>query len=382
MLPATLVPAVVAGSLLGQLAAQTVPDMANIPAGDFTMGSGAGDSWERPAHQVRTPAFRIGVRPVSNAQFRTFRPDHESPANNADSAPVTGVSWDDAQAYCEWLSRKTGRPMGLPSEARWERAARGGADDKKYPWGDAPAPDGSERINPFGVHAVSQNLWEWTADWYANDYYMVSPRDDPRGPSEGVYRVLRGGGYPNDPATATVYSRGSARPETRSERITFRVAVSGDAPPPPAAVTSVTRPAPPKPQPTAPAPRPTAPKPKPSPTARATAGASSALEVRGVDFVQEGGGLTVAVQTSAKPTFKAFALNSPDRVVVDVPGGKGVLQPATGRLAVGRNAVRTIRYSQFQVDPPIFRLVVDLDRPLNYRVQPGANQLRIELRPK
>lgn len=352
--------------------------MASIPAGGFAMGTANGGSWEGPVHQVRTPAFQIGAKPVTNGEFRAFRPNHQSPADDADSEPVTGVSWDDAQAYCEWLSAATGRQVTLPTEAWWERAVRGGLEQKKYPWGDEPAPDGAERANPFGVYAVSYNLWEWTADWYQNDYYGSAPQDDPRGPSEGVYRVLRGGGYRNDPSSATVYTRGSARPQTKSERITFRIASAGG---PAAARPTVTSAAPaPRPAPAPPA-RPAA-APSPAPAAAPSTSPGGPVNVSGVVFSEEAGLVTAKIQTSGPAKFKAFALGSPDRLVVDVLDGTAILKPVNGNVAVGKGGVKTIRYSQFKVDPPTFRAVIDLERPMDYRIEAWDGELRIKLQPK
>jgi hypothetical protein len=373
--------------------------MISIAPGSFSMGSESGGSWEKPVHTVRTPAYEIGARPVSNGEYRLFRSSHQSPGDNADSAPVTGVSWDDAQAYCEWLSQTSGLTFQLPTEARWERAVRGGLEQRKYPWGDQPMPDASERANPFGVYAISQMLWEWTADWYKGTYYADSPADDPSGPAEGVYRVLRGGGYRNDPASATVYTRGSARSETRSERITFRVSrQSGRAPAPPTVTKAAPPPRPvtpaPAPQPVAtasaaPAPKPTAPPPAapapvraaPPPAAPSGESPGGPVDVSGVSFAEEGGELIVKVATSGPPRFKAFALKGPDRLVVDVLEGTATLSPVTGTVQVGKAGVKTIRYSQFQKEPPVFRTVIDMDSAKNYRVEAWQGELRIRLQP-
>ena len=357
------------------------------------MGSESGGSWERPVHTVRTPAFEISARPVTNAEFRLFRPAHESPKNNANNAPVTGVSWEDAKAYCDWLSAGSGSKVILPPEAWWESAVRGGLDQKKYPWGDTPIPDGTEHANKFGVYAISYMLWEWTADWYKGTYYAESPQDNPGGPAEGVYRVLRGGGYRNDPASATVYARGSARPETRSERITFRVARAAGSAPAPTTITSAApppspRPAPPTPVQTAaakpPAPAPPAPAPRPATASTSSAASGSQspggpVDVSGVSFAEEGGTTMIKIATSGPTRFKAFALKAPDRLVVDVLDGTAVLRPVTGTLQVGKGGVKTVRYSQFKQDPPVFRAVIDLESAMTYRIEDWRGELRITL---
>ena len=388
--------------------------MASIGAGGFAMGSDSGGSWERPVHTVRTPAFEISARPVSNAEYRLFRPSHQSPGDDGDGAPVTGVSWDDARAYCDWLSAGSGLAITLPTEARWERAARGGLEQKKYPWGDQPTPDGSERANPWGVYAVTYMLWEWTSDWYKGTYYAESPAEDPGGPSEGVYRVLRGGGYRNDPASATVYTRGSARPETRSERITFRVTRALGGPPPvltsaaPASLptSAVSRPAPivspqgpaangspavqtaspPQQSPpplrqTPPAPRKSAPAPTSSAATPGSDSPGGPVEVSGVTFTEESGEIVVKLATTGPALFKAFALKEPERLVLDVLEGTATLKPGTGTVQVGRNGVKAVRYSQFQPSPPIFRTVIDLEAAKNYRVEAWPGELRIRLMP-
>jgi hypothetical protein len=345
--------------------------------------------------------FEIGARPVSNADYRKFRSAHESPGDNADAAPVTGVSWDDARAYCDWLSSQTGQNIVLPTEAMWERAARGGLEQKKYPWGDEPMPDGTERANPYGVYAISYMRWEWTADWYKGTYYGEPPATDPQGPDGGVYRVLRGGGYRNDPASATVYTRGSARPETKSERVTFRVARRLGGPPPPL----VTSASPPPPRRSAPAPaspppasrapavpagdsasqatRPASPS-LPAPKAEKVPGSEAPggpVDISNVSFSSENGAVTIKVATSGVPRFKAFALKAPDRLVVDVLDGTGVLSPLTGTVKVGGGGVKAVRYSQFQQSPPIFRTVIDLEQAMKYQVEVWPGELRVRLQP-
>jgi formylglycine-generating enzyme required for sulfatase activity len=200
--------------------------MVLIPAGEFTMGSptGEGKSAEHPQHTVYLDAFYIDKYEVTNAQYKKFMDakGHPDPRFwqdnkfNAPNQPVVGVSWFDAEAYCKWAGKR------LPTEAEWEKAARG-TDGRKYPWGnEAPnaggiwranydpgddaadgfaytAPVGSfpAGVSPYGIHDMAGNMLEWCADWGDNNYYSVSPKNNPKGPSSGKYRVLRGGSWFN-----------------------------------------------------------------------------------------------------------------------------------------------------------------------------------------
>lgn len=243
-----------------------------IPAGAFTMGdtTGDGDPRERPVHTVELDAFYIGKYEVTNAEWRRFRddPGYDDPkywpngrvmpkdqipywtmANNhgggtpdSDRYPVIGVNWDGAVAYCNWLSAKTGKKYRLPTEAEWEKAARG-TDKRRYPWGndisrenanyvgaqefDTVKPVGSypKGVSSYGVHDMAGNLMEWCADWYARDYYSRSPRKNPKGPESGAYRVLRGGAFFFEPWDLRVSNRTGGWGSTQSWRmIGFRVA--------------------------------------------------------------------------------------------------------------------------------------------------------------
>src|SRR5262249_40221250 len=126
------------------------------------------------------------------------------------SHPVVLVRFEDTLAYCDWLSTDIGKLVRLPSEAEWEKAARGGTDGRRYPWGDTitPAhgnfvgkgankrdrgtrPTGTYEANGYGLYDVIGNVWEWVADWYAADYYGLGDMRDPRGPSAGPMRIVR-----------------------------------------------------------------------------------------------------------------------------------------------------------------------------------------------
>jgi formylglycine-generating enzyme required for sulfatase activity len=229
-------------------------DCVLIPAGSFRMGDNfnEGNARERPVHVVELDAYYIGKYKVTNAEWSKFRDDagyndpkiwpdgkvfpqadypfwndlkvHGGGVPENASFPVLGVNWDEATAYCAWLSAKTGKRYRLPTEAEWEKAARG-TDQRRYPWGNTvdpsyanyyqnPTPysgstspvgfyDGSKRgefqthsnASPYGAFDMVGSTFEWCSDWYATNYYSFSPRKAPKGPAEGAYRVLRGACY-------------------------------------------------------------------------------------------------------------------------------------------------------------------------------------------
>ena len=193
-------------------------DMVLIPEGWFLMGSpgGEGSDREHPQHKVWVDAFLINKYEVTNAQYEKFMKatGHKAPEYwndgrfNKPEQPVVGVSWHDAVAYAKWAGKR------LPTEAEWEKAARGGLVGKRYPWGDeishynanyrerrdrwqnkSPVPVGSFPPNGYGLYDMAGNVREWCADWYGGDYYRSSPERNPRGPNTGERRVLRGGSW-------------------------------------------------------------------------------------------------------------------------------------------------------------------------------------------
>ena len=189
--------------------------MVLIPAGSFEMGDhfNEGNSHERPVHRVTLDAFYMDKYEVTNAQYGKFMSvaGHREPIYwddsrfNQPNQPVVGVSWDDAVAYARWAGKR------LPTEAEWEKAARGRLEGRKYPWGNTidsskarynqdysggkPTSVGSYSANGYGLYDMAGNVWEWCADWYDEDYYSSSPSSNPQGPSTGKWRVLRGGSW-------------------------------------------------------------------------------------------------------------------------------------------------------------------------------------------
>jgi len=210
--------------------------MVLIPAGEFVMGSrlrGRKYADERPVHRVYVDAFYMDCYEVTNRQYELFAPGHErSPYSACDDCPVTNVSWQEAQDYCRWAGKR------LPTEAEWERAARG-PEGYEYPYGNeyvagkaraglswtaGAVKVGSFPANGFGVYDTAGNVWEWCADWYEKDYYLTSPARNPKGPEEGKYKVLRGGAWNTGPNFVRAANRGRDLPEMRFHAFGFRCA--------------------------------------------------------------------------------------------------------------------------------------------------------------
>jgi sulfatase modifying factor 1 len=206
-----------------------------IPGGEFLMGQSDGRDEERPVHRVRVESFRLCRYQVTNEDFAAFR----SLPYECATKPVTSVNWFDAVEFCEWLSRKWGMEIRLPTEAEWEFAARGGLTQKPYPWGEEPVfsrPDytarwieGPEPIatsepNGYGLYDMCENVHEWCSDWYDPRYYEVSPVEYPKGPESGSRKASRGGAWRHQIKIARCAARSSIPPEYRYADYGFRVA--------------------------------------------------------------------------------------------------------------------------------------------------------------
>ncbi len=223
------------------------PQMARIPEGWFLMGSETGQDNERPVHRVWIDAFDMAVCQVTNAEYGLFlaATQRHPPLHWGDSdfshpeQAVVGTSWFDATAYCEWLSQITSRHFRLPTEAEWERAARGGTEQKLYPWGDEPPESlpnysarwktGPERVghaekNAYGLCDIGANVHEWCADWFDAGYYAISPERNPQGPASGTRRASRGGSWRHYTKVSRCAARSSIPPEFRYADYGFRVA--------------------------------------------------------------------------------------------------------------------------------------------------------------
>jgi sulfatase modifying factor 1 len=231
--------------LASSLAAE--PALVRIPEGWFFMGSDTGQDCERPIHRVWIDAFFCSATQVANAEYERFLsatatgppPFWNDPNFNHPRQPVTGVTWHEATRYCEWLSAQTGRRYRLPTEAEWERAARGGIEHKKFPWGDDPPqslPDyalrwqnGPEPVaryasNAFGLYDIGDNVHEWCSDWYDPNYYANSPERNPRGPQTGQRKASRGGSWRHQIKVARCSARSSIPPEFQYADYGFRMA--------------------------------------------------------------------------------------------------------------------------------------------------------------
>jgi len=249
--------------LTGSVAA-TPMGMALIPAGEFLMGDALTEGWpdEFPVHEVYLDGFYMDIYEVTNAQYQEFMDatGHPAPARlnpaklpapqdpakfEAPDHPVLGVSWFDARAYAEWVGKR------LPTEAEWEKAARGGLIGKRYAWGDSmsrndanyigtggsdiweeTSPVGSLAPNGYGLYDMAGNIHEWCADWYDSGYYGISPGMNPQGPNSGSFRVLRGGNWYCPPVSLRVARRYSFEPTGKPINVGFRCAYNQPIPEP------------------------------------------------------------------------------------------------------------------------------------------------------
>jgi formylglycine-generating enzyme required for sulfatase activity len=221
--------------------------MIHIPGGEFLMGQDDGRDEERPVHRVWVAPFRLGRCQVTNAEYDVFRhatgrpmsPFREKPEFADPVQPVVGVSWFDAVACCDWLSGETGARFRLPTEAEWECAARAGAEQCLYPWGNEPVleragyqtrwirgpePVATAAPNAFGLYDMCENVHEWCADWYDPGYYAVSPIENPQGPATGMRRASRGGAWRHQIKIARCAARSSIPPEFCYADYGFRIA--------------------------------------------------------------------------------------------------------------------------------------------------------------
>jgi formylglycine-generating enzyme required for sulfatase activity len=223
--------------------------MAVIPEGWFAMGCEDGRDDEKPVHRVWIDRFELCAYQVTRAEYAHFLrgsrraapPFWDDPNFQESRQPVVGPSWFDAVAFCEWLSKMTGRNYRLPTEAEWERAACGGIEGQPYSWGNllpeelpdysnrwkvGPEPVGLYAPNPYGLFNMGDNVHEWCADWYDAQYYERSPERNPQGPRGGIRRASRGGAWRHYIKVSRCTARSSIPPEFKYADYGFRVACS------------------------------------------------------------------------------------------------------------------------------------------------------------
>lgn len=241
-------------------------EMVLVPAGPFLMGSDKKVDpkaylTEMPQHTVHLDAYEIDKHEVTTVQFLKFvlataraplidwRYDGGNFQDTMVNHPVMHVSWQEATDYCTWAGKR------LPTEAEWEKAARG-EDGRIYPWGDQPAGlsranfgrgglsgpvrDRPERLmlyppiisvdkyenalSPYGAHQMAGNVAEWVADWYDKEYYKTAPDKNPKGPEKGTQRAFRGGGWIDSTPSVRVAQRNGTEPTTKMNWLGFRCA--------------------------------------------------------------------------------------------------------------------------------------------------------------
>ncbi|AMV71432.1 protein 3-oxoalanine-generating enzyme family protein [Desulfuromonas sp. DDH964] len=225
-----------------------------VKGGCFQMGSNDGEADEKPVHEVCVDDFWMGKFEVTQGQWQKVAGSNPAFFKKGDNYPVERVSWDDVQDYLRQLNAKSGKNYRLPTEAEWEYAARSGGKQEKfaglssdaelfryanfcdsnctYNWRTASQNDGYKETSPvgnyqpngLGLYDMAGNVWEWCSDRYGDKYYAQSPRNNPRGPSGGSYRVCRGGCWDVRPAYVRSANRGGRSPGARDDDLGFRLA--------------------------------------------------------------------------------------------------------------------------------------------------------------
>jgi len=239
--------------------------MVVIPSGEFPMGVPLGDRDggrdEYPRHDVFVDTFYMDQFEVTNGRYLEFvkATGHRVPQNPTNPTrnlwhgdaitesladrPVINVDWYDAEAYCKWAGKR------LPTEAEWEKAAKG-TSDRRFPWGNVEPTDKHLNFNqrwigektlmpvgsyeagksPFGVYDIVGNVWEWVNDWYDPRYYEKSPVKNPQGPDTGTMKIIRGAGWQNETPAVRIFTRVNSDPKVRNESTGFRCAADASEP--------------------------------------------------------------------------------------------------------------------------------------------------------
>ncbi len=221
----------------GAWAATTYNPKVPIPAGEFQMGTEAGTARERPVHTVWVDAFFIGRYEISNKEYETFQPRHRrSQLSTCDECPVTLVTWHEAEAFCR---HRGGR---LPTEAEWEKAARG-PNGFAYGFGKQPdvskanfgkgfqngtVPVDTYAPNGYGLYQMSGNIWEWVRDWFGP--YPEGNAKNPKGPPTGEQKIVRGGSWHNSDYYVHAGMRFKLDPNVPLNSLGFRCVQQGPQP--------------------------------------------------------------------------------------------------------------------------------------------------------
>lgn len=216
-----------------------------VKGGCFKMGDafGDGDPDEKPEHEVCIDDFYMGETEITQKQWKEIMGNNPSYVKGWDDCPVENVSWYDAQEYIRRINQKTGKKYRLPTEAEWEYAASSGGKKEKWAGTNNESEikdyawywDNSEfrthqvkkkRPNGLGLYDMSGNVWEWCLDLYKEKYYGERRKKNPKGPSKGIYRVLRGGSWLDNPWGARTIVRNWYEPDGLNNVIGFRLAHS------------------------------------------------------------------------------------------------------------------------------------------------------------
>ena len=207
-------------------------ELVHVTGGCYCMGAaGAGSLDAAPAHQVCVDDYYIGKYEVTQAQWREVMGDNPSSISSCgDDCPVVDVSWNDVQEFTRRLNARIGKNYRLPTEAEWEYAVRMGTQERSDISSAAAAegkrtlrPVGRSQPNSFGIYDMQGSVWEWTGDKYSKNYYKNSPQNNPEGPSEGGYRVLRGGSWDDTPQSIQSTLRARLQPSTKRPWAGFRL---------------------------------------------------------------------------------------------------------------------------------------------------------------
>jgi len=225
-------------------ASSLIAEMVFVHGGTFQMGSNSRGNDEKPFHSVTISNYYIGKYEVTQKLWRDVMGNDppELSFKGCDQCPVEKVSWNDIQEFLQKLNLKTGKNYRLPTEAEWEYAARGGNQSKGYiysgsntideiAWygsnsGSKTHPVGQKHPNELGLYDMTGNVWEWCSDWYGDTYYKSSPMDNPKGPSIGTSRSLRGGSWFYGPNFCRTGKRGKNNPDDRHSGCGFRLCTS------------------------------------------------------------------------------------------------------------------------------------------------------------